>query len=125
MMSHSDKSMSSVFCVGCQIFNSFALSLTFFFGCFFLYRPSSAIFMDLLSDLVAWMAVRATRRPRLAEGVPSPAATCLYHLNIVQDRRQVRSVASGPTGSYWFRRKFVSRIGIYFLDKKKTSRFVC
>ena len=74
--------------------------------------------MDLLSDLVAWMAVRATRRPRLAEGVPSPAATCLYHLNIV------RSVATGPTGSYWFRRKFVSRIGIYFLDKKK-NQSVC
>ena len=80
--------------------------------------------MDLLSDLVAWMAVRATRRPSLAEGVPSPAATCLYHLNIVQDRRQVRSVASGPTGSYWFRRKFVSRIGIYFSDKKK-NQSVC
>ena len=100
-------------------------SLSLFFGCFFLYRPSSAIFMDLLSDLVAWMAVRATRRPRLAEGVPSPAATCLYHLNIVQDRRQVRSVASGPTGSYWFRRKFVSRIGIYFLDKKKKPVGLC
>ena len=40
MMSHSDKSMSSVFCVGCQIFNSFALSLTFFLAAsFYTGRP--------------------------------------------------------------------------------------